>query len=175
MKLNTKCKIESAASKDKTRYSITAPWLDIDENGAKVIATDGRIMAVVPVQVNETDKSCHLSIDALKASRKGRLASGEIDTSGEMQQVTGGGAFPREDLGNAPNWRQVMPEEKAPVFTVALNPALLARLAEAMGTDAVKLEFTSETSPIRVTPTSGGNGTSVAEPGAVGVIMPCRM
>lgn len=172
MKINTLCKIEKAISRDQTRHAITAPWLSADN---KVIATDGKILAVIPCQVDGGDEPGYIPTDALKASRKGRGATGEMALTRTECRVSGGATFPVDNERTAPDWTAVTPPADRPIkMRVALDPERLAALAEAMGAGAVILEIESESSPITVRPASKGHGDVPAEPGAFGVIMPCR-
>ena len=172
MKINISCKVEKAISKDQTRHAITAPWLTVD---SKVIATDGKILAVIPCEVNEGDAPGYIPTDALKASRKGRGATGEMVLTRAECQVLNGATFPVDNERTAPDWTAVIPPADRPIkMRVALDPERLAALAEAMGAGAVVLEIEDESSPITVRPASKGYGDVPAEPGAFGVIMPCR-
>lgn len=172
MKINTSCKIEKAISRDQTRHAITAPWLSAD---SKVIATDGKILAIVPCQVDGGDEPGYIPTDALKASRKGRGATGEMALTRTECRVSGGAAFPVDNERTAPDWTAIIPPADRPIkMRVALDPERLAALAEAMGAGAVILEIENESSPITVRPASKGHGDVPAEPGAFGVIMPCR-
>jgi hypothetical protein len=72
-----------------------------------------------------------------------------------------------DDVGEFPNWQQVIPTEPVE-FTVALDPKLLLELAHAIDSPgAVTLEIIDATSPIRVK----GKGLN----GNRGVIMPMRV
>lgn len=172
MKINIQCKVEKAISKNQTRHAITAPWLTAD---GKVIATDGKILAVIPCEVNEGDEPGYIPTDALKASRKGRGATGEMVLTRAECQVLNGATYPADNERTAPDWTVVIPSGDRPIkIRVAFDPERLAALAEAMGAGAVILEIEDETSPITVRPASKGYGDVPAEPGAFGVIMPCR-
>jgi len=184
MKLNKRCKIESATSKDKNRHNITEPYLEVRPDGqSRLMATDGRMLAVLPVETSEDDVSGYVSADALKASRKGRTMESVIRCNGSLE-VWHGATFPRPDPGTYPNVDVVMPKNEAThgkrKIRLSLNAALLARLADAMGTEGVTLEFLADESdgsvsdPLMVTPRSTDD-RKCAMDDALGVIMPMRL
>ena len=192
MKLHKKCKIESAASKDKSRACLMEPYIEIREGGfARIAATDGKILAVLPVECEDGEVSGYVSAEALKAARKGKLPEAEIHCNGALQ-VQGGATFPRMDSETFkfPKIDAVIvpPNEEihgCQRVRLVINTALLSRLAEALGSDAVVLELQAEEStrgplglvvnrPIRVEPTSEGHGDHLPCAGAFGVIMPMR-
>jgi hypothetical protein len=182
LNLPKKCKIESAASKDKTRHSIIEPYLEIRESGSRMIATDGRILVVVPVETTPDDVSGYVSADALKASRKGKQVESVIRCNGALE-TWDGASYPRPDLGTYPNVDQVMPKNEAThgkrKIRFSVDAALLSRLADAMGTDGVTLEFLADESdgsvsdPLMVTPRSTSD-RKCATIDALGVLMPMR-
>lgn len=175
MKIHKDCKIELAASKDETRYSITEPYLDMTKEPV-MVATTGAILAVIPVETEEGDASGYVTAEALKAERKhklGMLCNGEL-------KVAGGPSFPRPEKGQYPNWRQVVPaKDRESVFQVGINVKLLWELCQAIGCETARLEFASNTDGIVVKPTSCGTSFHPSKPAAnekaYGVIMPTRL
>lgn len=175
MKLQKGCKIEAVTSGDMTRQSITAPWLEIADGTGTLIATDGRAMAILPVEPGEHDVTGYVSEKALAAARK-LVRKGEqvtVQCNGACT-LTDGASFPRpfaDDSGvKYPQWRQVLPDAtRESKLRVTLDPALLARLASALGVEdgqGVTLEFgKDEFEPVRVT-----GGTA----GGIGVLMLMR-
>lgn len=184
MQIHKAAKIEQCVSNDKTRYTLTQPYLDIREGEAHVIATDGRCMAVVPVNVDSTDVSGHVPVESLKTARKvwGKLTLNTLTVSAESVSV-GDHQWKRPDLGAFPNWMQVVPnpeKNRTETLKVGINPEHLARVAEAIGTDGhVVLEIPVEMqgrykgqvlNAIVVRPSDKG-----AVPGAFGLVMPVRL
>lgn len=176
MKLPKNCKIEKATSTDSTRPAIGEPWLDVE--AGKLVATNGRIIAVVPVEIEEGDASGYVTAEALKAARAlvGKHLPLAIKANGSLA-LYNGVTFPRpgvDDLGQFPNWKQVIPEkQEKPAIRIAFDVKLLSALCEAMGTSGVILEASDDLTGIRVIPT----GVSACQPGspqAFGVIMPLR-
>lgn len=182
MKLPKNCKIESAVSKDKTRHSITEPYLDIRESGSRMVATDGKILAVVPVETTPDDISGYVSAEALKASRKGRQVESVIRCNGALE-TWDGASYPRPDLGTYPKVDQVIPKNEPTHIkkrvAVKLDSTLLSKLASAIGTEGVVMEMLWDSQdetvsdPIIVKPAST-NGCRPASPEAFGVLMPMR-
>lgn len=173
MKISKSHKIELAASKDQTRAAIVNPYLDRGPDGDKVIATNGRILAVLPVECDEKDVSGYVPRECLKDARK----AGGVVLNG-VAEIYGGASYPRGTEYNFPNWRQVMPDySKRKTVKLGIDPALLKALADAIGAEIVHLEFPVDEQtdtvldPLIVKP----SGRSGGENPAHGVIMPCRV
>lgn len=171
MKFPKSSKIEGVVSSDPTRPAIENVYFDKDEG--KLIATNGRIMAVVPVLTDENDTSGLLSPQSIKLARKeaGRLPIAQIHPNGALN-LPSGVSVPRpteDQCGKFPNWKQVVPPLFDPVFKVRIDAELLAKLAAALCDDKgsfVTLSFRDADSPFSVT----GN-----IPDAFGVMLPARM
>jgi DNA polymerase III sliding clamp (beta) subunit (PCNA family) len=174
MKIDRKFKIESAATRDESR-SYTDPWLDVASR--LLVATDGHILAAVPVEVEEGERSRFISSEALKAGRKAARKGSPVDVIDceGRSQVVGGPVFPCEQARKFPAYEQIIPESKEGdpgTFTVGLDVALLRRLADAIGSEgSVALTFRAEDplAPILV------RDATSREPGTVGIIMPVRI
>lgn len=186
MKLHKKIKIEAACSDDKDRHSIQDPYLDRSGTGDRLIATNGRIIAVVPVECDDDDTTGYVPTACLKEARKRGFVM-----LGDKATVPGISEHPRNLGENTfPNWKAVIPNN-SDVKTVRLviDPAYLKDLADAMGTAGVALEIPISncadgsiragkdnciTDPIIVRPATA-RGFTPAEPEAMGVIMPMRI
>lgn len=200
MKLSKSVKIELAASTDDTRHVLKEPYLDIRQEGevrvGKLVATDGRIIAIVPVELDEHDSEGWVSADVLKTARKEAPKSGmdrdkAIVTCNGKAELPSGITMPRSSIdmmetnseGLAanvyPNWREVttvLTDEATQAadgtcVDVAIDVSLLWKLAQAMGTEKVRLRVPA-----------GGTGAIAAwaanmagSNGATGVIMPLRL
>lgn len=184
MQIHKAAKIEQCVSDDKNRCVLTQPYLDIRDGEAHVVATDGRCMAVVPVESQPGDVSGHVPVESLKTARKvwGRLTLNTLAV-GESAVSVGDHQWKRPELGTFPNWRQVIPspeKDKTEILRLGINPEYLARVAEAIGTDGhVVLEIPVESqgrykgqvlNAIVVRPSDKG-----AVPGAFGLVMPVRI
>lgn len=175
MKIHKDCKIELAASKDQTRYVLTEPYLDMTQSPV-MVATTGAIIAVVPVETDDGDKAGYVTGEALKAERKAKLG---MLCNGELK-VTNGPSFQRPELGQFPNWRQVLPPNDREVkFSVGVNIKLLWELCQAIGCETARLEFGDNTDTIMVRPTTIKSYSHPSKPAAnldaYGVIMPTRL
>lgn len=176
MKFNPNSIIEGCVSTDATRCAINNVHLDTKDEGApKLIATNGRMLACVPVEIEAHDVAGAISPEAIKASRKLARKGNEatIEANGALA-LANGQSFRRPnkpddvDFHAYPNWRQIM-IEPGTAFKVSLDAELLLKLAKALsanGETIVTLSFDAPCSPIHV---KGGilNG--------VGILMPCRM
>lgn len=179
MKIPTNAKLENCVSHDKHRAVLANIHIDTEANLA--VATDGRMMALVPIELDELDTTGPLPPDALQAARKLAKKNNHSDCllmcNGDIR-LSNGVSMPRPTTGGVdgelppyPKYQQVVPDKDRPVkFAIAFNAALLADLAGALGCEIVTLQFRDELSPIVVLPSEAG---SVA--GAKGVLMPARM
>jgi hypothetical protein len=176
MKINKHAQVELCASNEATRHVITFAYLDTQDEGApKLVSTNGRMMAVVPVEMEEGDDSGFITVESLKAARKAagsRSKESQLKANGNLT-LPNGQSFPRpsKDDMQYPNWRQVVPAaDRESKFRIRLDAELLFKLAKAIsgnGDAHVTLEFGSdERDVIKVTGTL---------PGGYGVLMPCRM
>jgi hypothetical protein len=194
-------KPEAIASADKLRRSICEPYLDIETlpatedtvtcDGLKVpgvsvrvgrlVSTDGKAMAILPVDIDDHDVSGYVSGAALSAARKqaGKLDQAKVGLNGKAE-LPDGSTMPRNGGadGTYPNWRLVKDMTKGePVFRYCVNVELLLRLAKAIGSDGpLMLEFYADENgkpdnlaPATVKWAGAGNPT-----GGKGIIMPMR-
>ncbi len=175
MRMSKGHKPEACVSRDETRPSLAQMHLDID---AKVIvATDGHMLVKIPVQIDAADHSGPVPVQALKAARtEAGRGRGEVAMSLNGACVLPSGAqFPRGEVGPFPDYNQVIPTARVPL-RIGFNAAMLATLAQAMGTDGVVLTFdlaevsanAAYIAPILVKPNESDNG-------ALGVLMPMRV
>ncbi len=138
MNIPKSSKIEAIPPREATRYSSTQVVLDAANR--RLLATDGRCLAVVPCSVADGDTSGPIAPAAIKAARKlaGRASDATIE-AGKDARLLDGTAYPRKDDGLTTEQivlcanGTIPPEGRKPVFRVALNAALLLKLAEAAG------------------------------------------
>ena len=176
MKLNNQ-QIEQAAAKTDHRAMLCQPYLDTGPEGDRIVATDGRILAVVPVSPgadsSPMDDQGYLSIDALKAGRK----AGALECNGTLQ-VPGGASFPRSDLGTFPDYRRIIPKHDSKP-DIRLDAELIIRLAKALcdvkGTKPKLLDlYFAKNDDGSVDHTTAVYVEPVNSEG-FGVIMPCKI
>jgi hypothetical protein len=178
MKLNNQ-QIEQAVGKKDVRYYLNEAYLQCDDEGMRILATDGHILAVVPVESDEPQTEGFISVEALKAGRK----AGSLTANGSLS-VPSGASFPRpltRDDGapdaKFPDVKRIIPEHSA-APDVQIDAELIIRLARALcdvkGTNPklINLHFAKKDdgsvdpgSAVYVEP-ANGNG--------YGVVMPCR-
>lgn len=136
MKMPARYEIDRIVSADTTRPALTHAYLNTDAR--RLIATDGHVMAVLPVEIGEHDVSGFVSVDAIKAARKSapKGAPVEIAAIGALA-VKDGPTFPRPGDGlRFPQYEQVLPSFQRGdegTVSVALNLDYLLDLAQAIG------------------------------------------
>ena len=171
MKIDINYKIDLAANPKENREALRHPYLE----GDQVIATDGHILAVVPIERDNNDTDGPIPSDAFKELKKatGRGLVGEIECSVSIKLVNGL-IFDRPEVSQYPSWREVVPRENKEVLTtVSFNPELLLKLAKAIGSSyGIKLviykDDKEDKGPMRVESNDNDNE-------AYGVIMPMRI
>lgn len=189
--------IEHVAPKKDIRRYLTHVYLDAPapvpddaEQGAPgmLVATNGHILAAVPVTLEPGDAPGYVTTEAIKAARtaarKNRKPEPVIHANGALA-IADGPTYPRpavDDVGRFPDWRAVYPralQDDGPP-DIMIDADLLATLAAALDSGKgrrVALRFSRRTDDegretidpsavIRVTGT---------DPDAIGLIMPCRL
>lgn len=146
MRIKNKYQIEKAAATDPTRYVLT--FVHIAEDGKHLIATNGRILAMVPVEIEKSDDRGSAAIpgsvlvDARKKAK--RAPESFVGLNGEFVHADSV-RVPRPaaaDVGAYVNYGKVIPKDPVIKHTVSLNPELLLELAKAIGGQKeVTLEF----------------------------------
>jgi hypothetical protein len=182
MKIKKSYKLEQACSTDTAREGICEPWIETNGEsatlvtgiGPRAIATDGRILAVVPVELQHEDKGERIAIKALKESRKAGGPKTEhafVQLEKSYSIATGGAHYPVTQVA-PPHMVNIVPgENRAPVIAkIRLDASLLLRLARALGAnhDRVLLEISDEKDVVIVRPM----GENCDE--AFGLLMPVR-
>lgn len=165
--------IEQAASTEKSRYTLSAVKLDVTNK--RMMATDGHILAIVPVEVSETDHDGLLTIDSIKQARKMHKSAkniSEMAVNGKFIVKAGSQQAEFElETGQFPNADAVIPKFAGPA-TITLDVEKLMRLAKAIkeknygGERIVSLWIKDANSGILVKGSDDGD--------ALGVLMPCR-
>lgn len=165
-------KIEGcAAGRKDPRVPLHAPHLDVEQS--VLVATDGKVLAVLPVALTPDETSGPVPAEALVAARKARQV--ELKALPEGVKLADGTTFARPGLEQSfPDIRRVMPIRET--FDVALDAKDLLRLATVLCASrdpVVQLSFTRDeegqidaTGAIKVR----ANGRAIVED-ACGVIM----
>lgn len=162
--------IEMAIASRDIRDYLNHAHLDVEKK--LLIASDGNILAVVPVEVDEEDTTGPVTVDAIKAARKaaGKKADATIIANGEQRIPAAGLTMDRPDVGGYPNVDRILSANRPLGPSICLNPALLWDVARAVMPANAKHQairiFLPETSQQAMRVESFG------DTGATGVIMP---
>lgn len=195
MRVERKYKPHLAASKDETRLAIKV--LNVVQEhkgitGPAIVATDGRMLAVVPCEIEDKDVLGQLRPDALRIAaaesvgtetkfraRRHRSVKASVvslalsetrittESTAEYPRYSKDGRTTKDLVGTYPNSSMVVPDiSKEAKIVTSFNPTMLLELVQAIGGDGkhVKLEQDDAFSPIRV--------TVQREDKAFGVLMP---
>ena len=169
MRIDKKYRLEKAVSTDDTRTNLT----NISITRRHAIACDGRMIAIVPVAVEEGDEAGWLSPDALKLARKVNpkgLDTIRIVLNG-TQELPDGSTIKRPSFDDIhpPKMLQILLHaNRGRTFRIGINASMLKSLSEAIGSEEVVLEFGSPNETILVSPVHH-------EEGVCGVLMPVRL
>ena len=162
--------IEMAVARGDTRDYLNHAHLDAENK--RLIACNGNILAVVPVEVDEEDTSGPVGLDAIKAARKaaGKKANATVIVNNDQRIPAAGLSMSRPSVGEYPNVDRILKGARPLGPSICLNPALLWDVARAVmpanAKDQAIRIFLPETSQraIRVESLNGSD--------AIGVIMP---
>jgi hypothetical protein len=188
MKFDKKYKIQEAAAKEETRYAISEVLFEKDDNGARLVATNGRIMAVIPVEDADGDVPGFIERTTAIEATKGRTNSKpeaelNLPSSDKALVHTKAGTVearrPDAEHLKFPDYRGVVPKDTDTGLRVNLSAEYLIALIKALGCqhnalDAITLTFQrdgdgiDQHAPVLAHPT----GDDMASARAYGVIMP---
>lgn len=165
--------IEKATGPKDIRSYLHEVYLDTDKK--RLIATNGHIAVIVPVELSEQDTSGPVSADALKAARRTTksltaISEPEIICT-DVLTVTNGPTFPRSELsGKFPDVDRIMPKKKGRI-KISFNAQLLVDLALAIGEGKHKTGVC-----LHIDPNDGETAIYVSNNSdRYGVIMPMRL
>jgi len=192
MKIPAQCLIEKACSTDLNRPVLLHPYLDTTHSqGPVIVACNGAILAVVPVEEAKAAVGGPVPAEALRTARRVKGASHAgalLFTSDETVLVATKESFarfyrPTYPAGaKFPDWEAVVPpKDRHITVKVGLNIKQLWDLCQAMGCEAATLEISGSTDPVVVRPLKVDNCVTEALkaappacPGAFGVISTVR-
>lgn len=132
MKIDKKCKLEKlVVSPNDRRPALENPHFN--KKDSLVVATNGRALAIVPVEKSTSGDDCEgaIPVDALKASRK---VSGQLSID-QATAIVAGVSYPRPSI-QFPDYQQVLPKYKAGdagTISLGFDAHLLADLVDALG------------------------------------------
>jgi len=167
MQIDRKYKIEKAVSTDPTRETLQNVFV----SKRHAMATDGKILAIVPVQFEKDDESGVITVEALKHARKvsGKgLDSVRLGLNG-AQILPDGTVMKRPDDRKPPRVFHLLRRAyQGKYYRIGINAGFLKDLADALGSEDLVLECGQPTEAILVRPVRHEEGT-------VGLIMPIRL
>ncbi len=168
MKIDKKYRIEKCVSTDPSRVNMQ----NIHTTRSHAYCTNGKVLAMVPIQSEREDTVGWLTVDGLKLARTVTSKdSDHIKIILNGQQILSDGttlARPETAEQFPTVGRLLLQTLRHRTVRVGINAAYLKDLAAALGTEEVALEFGKPDSAIAVRPVEKSNK-------AVGVIMPIRM
>ena len=174
MKLLKELRIEECVSDDPQRACINHVCLE----GEQLIATDGRMMAIVPCEREDGDVDGLIPVAALRAARKlanGRFTHLLMRCEEKQCVLVDGSTVPRPQDMKFPQWKQVVPSDERPVkMKIAFNPDLLMAVSKAFGGTAVVMEINTDTDALVIKPCRKPDGT-VPDENTKGILMPIRV
>jgi hypothetical protein len=169
MQFDRKCKLEKAVAKSEGRYAMRHTLLAKRGDEHVLVATDGRILAVVGVEVEEGDAIGLIPVEAVKGAAKGgqSFMPAQIHANGSAVYTDKAGAqvtMARPE-GEFPRWESIMPAPQADDIVIALNPDLLKALADAIGADGcVQLRIRAVGGKCMPIAVKGGKGEGAIMP-----------
>lgn len=136
MKIDKNFKIEKACSVDKLRVVLHHVHI---EDG-KAVATDGRMMAVVPCEHEKNESGINIHKETLVKVQKGcgkyMIPDIKVSKGANVTEFTAPDNTIYKDTNvDFPNWKCVLPDSSRPVKRIGLDAELLLRLSEALGND----------------------------------------
>jgi hypothetical protein len=167
MQIDRKYRIEKCVSTDSTRTNML--YVYVTKNQA--MATNGHMLALVPVKSDTGDTEGWLTPAALIQARKiTPKAAGDVVISLNGGQVLIDGTKmvrPTEEM--APKYDPIVKRaHEGRQFKVGLDAAMLKALADALGSDELVLNFGSPKDAVLVTP-------MLEEDGVIGLLMPLKI
>jgi hypothetical protein len=162
-----------AASAESGRYSFNHAQVTTCSRGTWITCTDGRMASVVHLDGPTAGPACtHLVPPSIlkKATGKDRVVIALSETGSSRTDKRGTMTQPRVDVENFPPIDDVMPspESLADSVSVTLNPAYLADLAAALGSDSTRpgITLTIPKKPGKPVVVQGQHGFGLLMPAA---------
>jgi len=153
MKIPKTCKLEKVVSKDESREPLLSILIESKDGQNNAVATDGRRMAVVPIEIADEDQLDGQKLMTPKALIEARKQAKRADKStigvNGAAMMPNGEVYPWKKDVNYPNWRAVMPDKVGGTHyqTVSFNAKYLFELAQAIGCPNDNVQLQIETNP----------------------------
>lgn len=170
------CELDRVAAREPGRYSIHGVRVErLPDGSGRAVATDGRALAIVPVELEEGDDleaggrtlSREAWIEARRGAREGE-AYAELNGCAKVRGRSGIVSSSYLE-GEFPKYADIVPEHDPHAPSFALNAEYLASIQRALGADSIRLQVQVERG--RVQPTRPYRITGGRE-GSVAVLMP---
>lgn len=146
MKVTSNCKTISALVGD---YGPTL-GIRLDVNSSCIVATHGKALIKVPVELDEGDETTTISVacwkQAVALAKASKLKQIQIKTTATNCTLTDGSQFPAI-TNRYVDWKSIYTTEKEKYlpYSLNINPLYLKQIQEAAGADAVTLKFKVDT------------------------------
>ena len=174
MKLWRKAKPEAVASKDVSRPLLTNLYLSVTDPGKTGVlkATDSYCAVRIPVELDEKDTAGYVDPSSLTLARKGSKRE-QVDVlfDEDVVHIPEHGMIldrPKEQ-GTFPDIDQLFESLPAVEVEFGVNVNLLRKMADAFGTEELRIRVGSPLRPLHVLPISQLTG------GPDGIVMPIRL
>lgn len=126
-------KLEKMVSKNPLRSSMNHCHLDAEKGN--LVATNGKALVMIPVEIDDGDTSGAVSTAGLKAARRDKKGDRSLSVNGNESIKTGpdaGKTFPRPEAGTFPNYNAVLPDKGKAKFSISLSAELLEMVCAAI-------------------------------------------
>lgn len=174
MILPSACRIHLAADESGVKYDCV--WYQHPKGAEpRLVATDGKILAVLPVSPSDGDHEGAVDPRAFRQACKGKKGQAVITVNGVAGLPMHGQSFALLVDRVAPDVDQVLRAAPEPRLRIALNIKALLRLANALGEDSLELTIGDHEAMVTVRPLDDRGYPSRRSPGAHGAIMPIRL
>lgn len=136
VKLDKKCKLDaiSRSAESGSRYATQAPWLSRGLGKAALMATNGKVLAVVPAEQADEDTEGSVPVEALETYRKKDGVSVAL-LNGAARVMPSGAEFRRMDV-TPPDAAAIVRysvRDRAGFQDLCLDASELERLFSALG------------------------------------------
>lgn len=181
MKLPKINRIDQCVSKDASRWVINHPWLQKWDKRHYAVATDGKMMVVVPVECDPSDRERKgIPVgEVAHALRSAKSGDRYVTLHTAQDGAPAGDYVPPNPVPilDADNPREARETHRS---SICLYASRLALIAKALGNPNVRLHIKDAHSPVIVEPDAGAlyytpNGKRErrpATPGSFGLLQP---
>jgi DNA polymerase III sliding clamp (beta) subunit (PCNA family) len=164
--------------KDSLRTALTGVYFD--KQRSQLVATDGHVLAISPVEDCKDDHSCIIPAKAYSETLKTKTPC--ITTLSSIPKDIR--AMQKDSIEiykpikeQYPRYEMVLPKEGKPLFKLGLNAKLLYKLSQALGDDQLTLTFTNHNMKDRngYLTTDSAIKVTALDQDSTGLIMPMRV